>query len=131
MRSLPKLVPGIHPKLPGDSQGHVKGIFEHAEEHKTELNLYITGEEDVEPEPDEESGEELAAEGAAAESERLADEAKEGAGGPPDDQMGGAASPTQESAVGGGAQHTQQASEGGSETARTDAADEPAKEDES
>ena len=31
-----------------------KRIYEHAEEHRTELNLYIAGEEDVEPEPDEE-----------------------------------------------------------------------------
>jgi succinate dehydrogenase / fumarate reductase, iron-sulfur subunit len=54
MRSLPKLIPGVHPKLPGDAQGHVKQIYEHAEEHRTELNLYITGEEDIEPEPDEE-----------------------------------------------------------------------------
>jgi succinate dehydrogenase / fumarate reductase iron-sulfur subunit len=54
MRSLPKLIPGIHPKLPGDAQDHVKHIYEHAEEHRTEFNLYITGEEDVEPEPDEE-----------------------------------------------------------------------------
>jgi succinate dehydrogenase / fumarate reductase iron-sulfur subunit len=54
MRSLPKLIPGVHPKLPGDAQGHVKRIYEHAEEHRTELNLYITGEEEVEPEPDEE-----------------------------------------------------------------------------
>jgi succinate dehydrogenase / fumarate reductase, iron-sulfur subunit len=54
MRSLPKLIPGVHPKLPGDAQDHVKRLYEHAEEHRTELNLYITGEEDVEPEPDEE-----------------------------------------------------------------------------
>jgi succinate dehydrogenase / fumarate reductase iron-sulfur subunit len=54
MRSLPKLIPGVHHKLPGDSQGHVKRIYEHAEEHGSEINLYITGEEDVEPEPDEE-----------------------------------------------------------------------------
>ncbi len=52
-RSLSKLIPGIHPKLPGDAQDHVKRIYKHAEEHRTELNLYITGEEDVEPEPDE------------------------------------------------------------------------------
>ena len=45
MRSLPKLIPGVHHKLPGDSQEHVKRIYSHAEEHKTELNLYITGEE--------------------------------------------------------------------------------------
>jgi hypothetical protein len=54
MRSLSKLIPGVHPKLPDDAQKHVQRIYEHAEEHHTELNLYITGEEDVEPEPDEE-----------------------------------------------------------------------------
>jgi succinate dehydrogenase / fumarate reductase iron-sulfur subunit len=66
MRSLPKLIPGVHPKLPGDGQEHVRRIFSHAEEHQTELNLYIAGEEEpvepgeeptpeaaVEPEPDE------------------------------------------------------------------------------
>jgi succinate dehydrogenase / fumarate reductase iron-sulfur subunit len=61
MRSLPKLIPGIHPKLPGDAQSHVKRIYAHAEEHEIELNLYIRGEEaeqeapeaEVEPEPDE------------------------------------------------------------------------------
>src|SRR5215207_4893719 len=45
MRSLPKLIPGIHPKLPGDSQDHVKRIYAHAEDHEVELNLYIKGEE--------------------------------------------------------------------------------------
>jgi len=54
MRSLPKLIPGVHPKLPGDSQPQVKRIYERAEESHTQINLYITGEEDVEPEPDEE-----------------------------------------------------------------------------
>ncbi len=54
MRSLPKLIPGIHPKLPDDAQEQVEAIYEHAEGHRTELNLYIAGEEDVEPEPDEE-----------------------------------------------------------------------------
>src|SRR3954471_17185047 len=53
MRNLSKLIPGVHPKLPGDSQQHVKQIYEHAEEHREELNLYITGEEEVEPEPNE------------------------------------------------------------------------------
>jgi succinate dehydrogenase iron-sulfur subunit len=61
MRSLPKLIPGIHPKLPGDAQNHVKRIYAHAEDHQVELNLYIRGEEPdeeapeaaVEPEPDE------------------------------------------------------------------------------
>jgi hypothetical protein len=58
MRSLSKLIPGVHPKLPGDSQKHVKGIFEHSEGHREELNLYITGEEEAlaeatEPTPEE------------------------------------------------------------------------------
>ncbi len=50
-RSLHQLIPGLHPKLP--DQDDVKAIFAHAEEHRLELNLYIKGEEDVEPEPDE------------------------------------------------------------------------------
>ena len=62
MRSLPKLLPGVHPKLPGDAQDHVKRIYDHTEEHREDLNLYIKGEEpeeegtpeaEVEPEPDE------------------------------------------------------------------------------
>src|SRR5512134_509311 len=58
MRSLPKLIPGIHPKLPGDAQNHVKQIYAHTEDHRVELNLYIRGEEGEEarpgePEPDE------------------------------------------------------------------------------
>jgi succinate dehydrogenase / fumarate reductase iron-sulfur subunit len=61
MRSLPKLIPGVHPKLPGDAQNHVKRIYAHTEDHKVELNLYIRGEEadqeapeaGIEPEPDE------------------------------------------------------------------------------
>ena len=51
MRSLPKLIPGIHPKLPDDAQDHVKKIYAHAEEHKIELNLYIKGEEADEDAP--------------------------------------------------------------------------------
>jgi succinate dehydrogenase / fumarate reductase iron-sulfur subunit len=62
MRSLSKLIPGVHPKLHSDAQESVKGIYAHAEEHREELNLYIRGEEPdeqapeeaVEPEPDEE-----------------------------------------------------------------------------
>jgi hypothetical protein len=61
MRSLPKLIPGVHPKLPGDAQDHVKRIYAHTEDHQVELNLYIRGEEadqdvpeaEVQPEPDE------------------------------------------------------------------------------
>src|SRR5215216_3327688 len=53
MRSLAKLMPGVHPKLPGDAQQHVKRVYSHAEEHREELNLYITGEEEIVPEADE------------------------------------------------------------------------------
>jgi len=58
MRSLPKLIPGVHPKLPGDAQNHVKRIYAHTKDHQIELNLYIRGEEGEEarpgePEPDE------------------------------------------------------------------------------
>jgi succinate dehydrogenase / fumarate reductase iron-sulfur subunit len=61
MRSLPKLIPGIHHKLPDGAQEEVEEIYEHAEQHHEELNLYIKGEEpdeeapeaDVEPEADE------------------------------------------------------------------------------
>jgi hypothetical protein len=52
-RSLSKLIPGIHPKLPGGAQDEVKAIYRHAEEHREEFNIYITGEEEIEPEPDE------------------------------------------------------------------------------
>ena len=45
MRSLSKLIPGVHPKLPGDAQDRVKRIYEHTEEHRTQLNLYVSGEE--------------------------------------------------------------------------------------
>src|SRR5215467_530560 len=52
-RSLPKLIPGVHPKLPDGAQDEVKAIYAHAEEHHEEFNIYIAGEDDVEPEPDE------------------------------------------------------------------------------
>jgi succinate dehydrogenase iron-sulfur subunit len=45
MRSLRKLIPGMHPQLPGGAQDDVKAIYGHAEEHGVELNLYIKGEE--------------------------------------------------------------------------------------
>jgi succinate dehydrogenase / fumarate reductase iron-sulfur subunit len=66
MRSLPKLIPGVHPKLPEGAQEEVKAIYAHTEEHREEFNIYIKGEEDVEPEPDEPTQEALAAEAAAA-----------------------------------------------------------------
>ena len=40
----------MHEKLPG--MENVQRIYEHAEEHRTELNLYIVGEGGDEPEPD-------------------------------------------------------------------------------
>jgi succinate dehydrogenase / fumarate reductase iron-sulfur subunit len=61
-----KFIPGLHPKLPGNAQDEVKAIYEHAEGHREEFNIYITGEEDVEPEPDEPSDATVAAEAAAA-----------------------------------------------------------------
>jgi succinate dehydrogenase / fumarate reductase iron-sulfur subunit len=57
MRSLPKLIPGVHHKLPGGAQDDVKAIFKHAEEHSEEFNLYIKGEEgELADEPDIEKG---------------------------------------------------------------------------
>jgi succinate dehydrogenase / fumarate reductase iron-sulfur subunit len=57
MRSLSKLIPGIHPKLPGGAQDEVKAIYEHAESHHEEFNLYIKGEEgELADEPDIEKG---------------------------------------------------------------------------
>ncbi len=58
MRSVPKLIPGVHPKLPDGAQDEVKAIYKHAEAHREEFNIYITGEDDVEPEPDETEAEE-------------------------------------------------------------------------
>ncbi len=64
-RSLSKLVPGLHHKLPGDAQDEVKAIFAHAEEHGEQINLYIRGEDNVEPEPDERTATSPTADGAA------------------------------------------------------------------
>jgi succinate dehydrogenase iron-sulfur subunit len=50
-RSLPKLIPGVHPKLPGGAQDEVKAIYAHTREHSEELNLYIKGEEGDEEAP--------------------------------------------------------------------------------
>jgi succinate dehydrogenase / fumarate reductase, iron-sulfur subunit len=61
-----KAIPGTHHKLPGGAQDEVKQIYRHAEAHGEELNLYIRGEEDVEPEPDEPSEATLSAEATAA-----------------------------------------------------------------
>ena len=52
MRSLPKLIPGVHPKLPGGAQDEVKAIYKHAEDHSVQLNLYIRGEEGDDAQPD-------------------------------------------------------------------------------
>jgi succinate dehydrogenase / fumarate reductase iron-sulfur subunit len=68
MRSLPKLIPGVHPKLPDGAQDEVKAIYKHTEEHREEFNIYIKGEDEdfVEPEPDEMTEETMTAEAAAA-----------------------------------------------------------------
>src|SRR4029077_15359681 len=68
-RSLPKLVPGIHPKLPGGAQDEVREIYKHTEEHREEFNIYIRGEDDVEPDPDEPTEAVLADEAEAAREE--------------------------------------------------------------
>jgi succinate dehydrogenase / fumarate reductase iron-sulfur subunit len=65
-RSPSKVIPGIHPKLPGGAQDEVKAIYKHAEEHREEFNIYIKGEDDVEPEPDEPTAEIMADEAKAA-----------------------------------------------------------------
>jgi succinate dehydrogenase iron-sulfur subunit len=67
-RSPSKVIPGIHPKLPGGAQDEVKAIYKHAEEHREQFNIYIKGEDEdfVEPEPDEMTDEAIAAEAAAA-----------------------------------------------------------------
>jgi succinate dehydrogenase / fumarate reductase iron-sulfur subunit len=44
-RSLKKMIPGVHPKLPDGAQDDVQAIYRHAEEHREEFNLYIKGEE--------------------------------------------------------------------------------------
>ena len=56
MRSLRKLIPGVHHKLPGGAQDDVKAIYAHAEEHSEEFNLYIKGEEGELAEVDVEKG---------------------------------------------------------------------------
>jgi succinate dehydrogenase / fumarate reductase iron-sulfur subunit len=43
-RSLRKLVPGLHHKLPGGAQDEVKAIYAHAQASRQQLNLYIKGE---------------------------------------------------------------------------------------
>jgi succinate dehydrogenase / fumarate reductase iron-sulfur subunit len=50
-----------HHKLPGGAQDEVKAIYKHAEQHREEFNIYISGTEDVEPEPDETKTEEATA----------------------------------------------------------------------
>jgi succinate dehydrogenase / fumarate reductase iron-sulfur subunit len=69
-RSLSKLIPGVHPKLPGNAQDEVKAIYKHAEEHREEFNIYIHGEDDVEPEPDEPTDAALTDEAKAATEEK-------------------------------------------------------------
>jgi succinate dehydrogenase / fumarate reductase iron-sulfur subunit len=67
-RSPSKVIPGLHPKLPGGAQDEVEAIYKHAEEHREEFNLYIKGEDEdfIEPEPDEMTDEAFTDEAAAA-----------------------------------------------------------------
>jgi succinate dehydrogenase / fumarate reductase, iron-sulfur subunit len=54
---LRQAIPGTHHKLPGDAMNDVKAIYEHAEEHNEEFNLYIKGEEgELADEPNIEKG---------------------------------------------------------------------------
>ncbi len=69
-RSPAKVIPGIHPKLPGGAQDEVKAIYKHAEQHREEFNIYIHGEDDVEPEPDEPTDAALTDEAKAATEEK-------------------------------------------------------------
>jgi len=57
MRSVRKLIPGVHEELPDGAQDEVKQIYAHAEEHHTELNLYIKGEDADDEETTEEDTE--------------------------------------------------------------------------
>lgn len=52
-------IPGLHHGLPKDSMNDVKSIYEHAEEHGEELNLYIRGEEGDDAQPDGTAAEEV------------------------------------------------------------------------
>jgi succinate dehydrogenase / fumarate reductase, iron-sulfur subunit len=42
-----KFIPGLHHKLPGNAMDEVKAIYEHAEQHREEFNLYISGDEEA------------------------------------------------------------------------------------
>jgi len=54
---LRQAIPGLHHGLPKDAMTDVKSIYEHAEEHNEEFNLYIKGEEgELAEEPDIEKG---------------------------------------------------------------------------
>jgi succinate dehydrogenase / fumarate reductase iron-sulfur subunit len=54
---LRQAIPGLHHGLPKDSMDDVRSIYEHAEEHNEEFNLYIKGEEgELADEPDIEKG---------------------------------------------------------------------------
>ncbi|HEX5526233.1 MAG TPA: succinate dehydrogenase/fumarate reductase iron-sulfur subunit [Solirubrobacterales bacterium] len=56
---LRQAIPGLHHSLPKDSMNDVRSIYEHAEEHNEELNLYIRGEEGEDAQPDGAAAEEV------------------------------------------------------------------------
>jgi succinate dehydrogenase / fumarate reductase iron-sulfur subunit len=56
---LRQAIPGLHHSLPKDSMNDVRSIYEHAEEHNEELNLYIRGEEGDDAQPNGTAAEEV------------------------------------------------------------------------
>jgi succinate dehydrogenase / fumarate reductase iron-sulfur subunit len=56
---LRQAIPGLHHGLPKAEMNDVRSIYEHAEEHNEELNLYIRGEEGDDAQPDGEATEEV------------------------------------------------------------------------
>jgi succinate dehydrogenase / fumarate reductase iron-sulfur subunit len=56
---LRQAIPGLHHGLPKDEMNDVESIYEHAEGHSEELNLYIRGEEGEDAQPDGTAAEEV------------------------------------------------------------------------
>jgi succinate dehydrogenase / fumarate reductase iron-sulfur subunit len=56
---LRQAIPGLHHGLPKGEINDVRSIYEHAEEHSEELNLYIRGEEGEDAQPDGTAAEEV------------------------------------------------------------------------
>ncbi|HET7574260.1 MAG TPA: succinate dehydrogenase/fumarate reductase iron-sulfur subunit [Solirubrobacterales bacterium] len=56
---LRQAIPGLHHGLPKDEMPNVRAIYEHAEEHSEDLNLYIRGEEGEDAQLDGSAAEEV------------------------------------------------------------------------